>query len=41
LSGETFIAAPKMKKMLFIERKIVMLRKKAFVESETIALWER
>ena len=31
----------KMKKTLFIERKIVMLRKKAFVESETIALWER
>jgi hypothetical protein len=41
LSGETFIAAPKMKKMLFIERKIVMLRKKAFEESETIALWEK
>ncbi len=31
----------KMKKTLFIERKNVLLRKKAFVESETIALWER
>jgi len=31
----------KMKKTLFIGRKIVMLSKKAFVESETIALWER